>query len=77
LPQFLRPADGHFSVASQTGVLGVVHMANCAAVYLTVGLLARVVLRARPTAARAVARTSGAAMLGIGGFLLVERLATL
>jgi threonine/homoserine/homoserine lactone efflux protein len=77
LPQFLRPAGAHLPVAAQTGVLGGVHMACCAAVYLTVGVLARAVLRARPTAARAVARTSGAAMLGIGGFLLVERLATL
>ncbi|PBC62762.1 lysine transporter LysE [Streptomyces sp. Tue6028] len=75
LPQFLRP--GGVPVAAQTGLLGAVHMAACAAVYLTVGLLARAVLRARPAAARAVARTSGAAMLGIGGFLLVERLATL
>ncbi|WP_406330868.1 LysE family translocator [Streptomyces sp. NBC_00203] len=76
LPQFLRPAAGA-PVAAQTAVLGAVHMVNCAAVYLTVGVLARAVLRARPAAARAVARTSGAAMLGIGGFLLVERLATL
>jgi threonine/homoserine/homoserine lactone efflux protein len=76
LPQFLRPGAGA-PVAVQTGLLGAVHMADCAAVYLTVGLLARAVLRARPAAARAVARTSGAAMLGIGGFLLVERLATL
>jgi threonine/homoserine/homoserine lactone efflux protein len=77
LPQFLRPGAGHLPVAAQTGVLGAVHMANCAAVYLTVGVLARAVLRARPTAARAVTRTSGAAMLGIGGFLLVEQLAAL
>nr|WP_189186499.1 LysE family transporter [Streptomyces albiflavescens] len=76
LPQFLRPAAGA-PVAAQTAVLGLVHMACCAAVYLGVGVLARVVLGARPAAARAVARTSGAAMLGIGGFLLVERLATL
>ncbi|MFF1655481.1 LysE family translocator [Streptomyces sp. NPDC058249] len=75
LPQFLRPAGP--PVAAQTAVLGAVHMANCAAVYLTVGVLARAVLHARPAAARAVTRTSGAAMLGIGGFLLVERLATL
>jgi threonine/homoserine/homoserine lactone efflux protein len=52
-------------------------MACCAAVYLTVGLAARAVLGARPAAARAVTRTSGAAMLGIGAVLLVQRLATL
>ncbi|MFI6492239.1 LysE family transporter [Streptomyces sp. NPDC050564] len=76
LPQFLKPGAGA-PVAAQTAVLGAVHMACCAAVYLGVGVLARAVLGARPAAARAVVRTSGAAMLGIGGFLLVERLATL
>ncbi|GAA1432290.1 hypothetical protein GCM10009601_52890 [Streptomyces thermospinosisporus] len=61
----------------QTLALGALHMACCAAVYLSVGLAARAVLGARPTAARAVVRTSGAAMLGIGAFLLVQRLAML
>ncbi|WP_406350528.1 hypothetical protein [Streptomyces sp. NBC_00658] len=43
-------------------------------VYLAVGLLARTVLKTRPSAARAVTRASGAMMIVIGGFLLVERL---
>ncbi|MEU7058865.1 LysE family translocator [Streptomyces sp. NPDC046197] len=77
LPQFLTTHGGHVPVPVQTATLGLLHMACCAAVYLTVGTLARALLRARPTAARAVTRTSGAAMLGIGAFLLVERLATL
>ncbi|MEU4033333.1 LysE family translocator [Streptomyces collinus] len=77
LPQFLTLRGGHLPVPVQTAALGLLHMACCAAVYLTVGLLARVLLAARPVAARAVTRTSGAAMLGIGAFLLVERLATL
>ncbi|MFF4352074.1 LysE family translocator [Streptomyces sp. NPDC001530] len=77
LPQFLVAGGGHLPVATQTAVLGLLHMACCAAVYLTVGVLARAVLSARPAAARAVTRTSGAAMLGIGAFLLVQRLATL
>ncbi|MDQ1046453.1 hypothetical protein [Streptomyces sp. V4I2] len=51
---------------AQTAVLGLLHMVCCAAVYLTVGLTAR-----------AVTRASGAAMLGIGAFVLVQRLATL
>jgi threonine/homoserine/homoserine lactone efflux protein len=81
LPQFLA-TDGssggaHLPVAGQTAVLGLLHMACCAAVYLTVGVAARAVLGARPAAARAVTRTSGAAMLGIGAVLLVQRLATL
>ncbi|MFI0812495.1 LysE family translocator [Streptomyces echinatus] len=77
LPQFLTLRGAHLPVPVQTATLGLLHMACCAAVYLTVGLLARVLLAARPAAARAVTRTSGAAMLGIGAFLLVERLATL
>lgn len=77
LPQFLTLRGAHLPVPVQTAALGVLHMACCAAVYLTVGVLAHAVLAARPTAARAVTRTSGAAMLGIGAFLLVERLAML
>ncbi|MFF7976813.1 LysE family transporter [Streptomyces sp. NPDC007905] len=77
LPQFLTLRGAHLPVTVQTATLGVLHMACCAAVYLTVGTLARALLAARPAAARAVTRTSGAAMLGIGAFLLVERLSTL
>ena len=77
LPQFLTLHGRRLPVPVQTAVLGLLHMACCAAVYLTVGALARALLSARPAAARAVTRTSGAAMLGIGAFLLVERLATL
>ncbi|MBD0424839.1 LysE family translocator [Streptomyces sp. TRM S81-3] len=78
LPQFLVTGSGAgLPVPAQTVVLGLLHMACCAAVYLTVGLAARAVLGARPAAARAVTRTSGAAMLGIGALLLVQRLATL
>ncbi|TWV42522.1 LysE family translocator [Streptomyces misionensis] len=77
LPQFLTLRGAHLPVPAQTATLGALHMACCAVVYLTVGVLARALLAARPAAARAVARTSGAAMLGIGAILLVERLATL
>jgi threonine/homoserine/homoserine lactone efflux protein len=73
LPQFVRP-DAGWPLPVQTGVLGVLHMVACGAVYLAVGMLARVVLRARPKAARVVSRTSGAAMILIGALLLVERL---
>ncbi|MGP3770263.1 LysE family translocator [Streptomyces sp. SDT5-1] len=72
-PQFIHPATG-WPVAVQTGVLGTVHMTACAVVYLTVGVLARTVLKTRPTAARAVTRVSGVMMIAIGGFLLVEQL---
>ncbi|MFE9995560.1 LysE family translocator [Streptomyces avermitilis] len=73
-PQFVHPGEG-WPVAAQTGLFGTLHMASCAVVYLAVGVLARTVLKARPTAARAVTRVSGTMMIVIGGFLLVERLA--
>lgn len=72
-PQFIDSADG-WPVAAQTGLLSTVHLTACAVVYLAVGVLARTVLRARPSAALAVTRISGAMMLAIGAFLLVERL---
>ncbi|MER5517193.1 LysE family translocator [Streptomyces sp. NPDC002763] len=72
LPQFLVTRGDHAPVAAQTAVLGALHMAACAAVYLAVGTLARRLLSARPRAARAVTRTSGAAMLGIGALLLAQ-----
>ncbi|MGW7237165.1 LysE family translocator [Streptomyces sp. NPDC054804] len=72
LPQFLVTKGDHAPVAVQTAVLGALHMAACAAVYLAVGTLARRLLSARPRAARAVTRTSGAAMLGIGALLLAQ-----
>ncbi|MCX4418554.1 LysE family translocator [Streptomyces mirabilis] len=73
-PQFIDPGAG-WPVAAQTGLLGALHMTACAVVYLVVGVLARTVLKTRPSAARAVTRASGAMMIVIGGFLLVERLA--
>ncbi|MEV0603275.1 LysE family translocator [Streptomyces sp. NPDC050315] len=77
LPQFAAAHDSGngWPLAAQIAVLGLVHMANCGAVYTGVGVLARTVLRARPVVARAVTRVSGAAMIVIGAFLLVERLA--
>jgi threonine/homoserine/homoserine lactone efflux protein len=72
-PQFIDPGAG-WPVAAQTGLLGTLHMTACAVVYLAVGVLARTVLRTRPSAARAVTRASGAMMIVIGEFLLVERL---
>ncbi|MGW3570187.1 LysE family translocator [Streptomyces sp. NPDC000941] len=73
LPQFIAQG-ATWPVAAQIALLGLVHTANCAAVYTGVGTAARAVLRARPAAARAVIRCSGAAMVAIGALLLVERL---
>ena len=73
LPQFSDP-HAAWPVAAQITVLGLVHVANCAVVSTGVGAGARLVLAARPAAARAVTRVSGAAMVGIGVGLLVEQL---
>jgi threonine/homoserine/homoserine lactone efflux protein len=67
-------AHADWPVAGQIVALGLVHVASCAVIYTGVGTGARVVLRARPTAARAVTRISGVAMVAIGVFLLVEQL---
>ncbi|MCP3802231.1 LysE family transporter [Allokutzneria sp. A3M-2-11 16] len=72
LPQFTTPA-GSWPLAAQISTLGVVHTLTCGAIYLCVGVLARVVLRARPAAARVVSRVSGAAMVLIGVLLLVNQ----
>lgn len=73
LPQFTDP-DGAWPVAAQVLGLGVVHVANCAVIYTAVAVGARMVLAARPAAARIVSRVSGAAMVGIGTFLLIKPL---
>ena len=73
LPQFTEP-DAGWPLGVQIVALGLVHVVSCAVVYTGVGAGARLVLRARPSAARVVTRISGAAMVGIGVLLLVERL---
>mgnify|MGYP000052714343 FL=1 len=73
LPQFTDPT-GSWPVAGQIVTLGLVHVASCAVIYTGVGSGARAVLRTRPAAARTVTRVSGAAMILIGAFLLVEQL---
>ncbi|MEQ4724654.1 LysE family translocator [Nonomuraea sp. B19D2] len=73
LPQFTDP-DAGWPLAVQIVALGLVHVASCAVVYTGVGAAARRVLRARPTAAQAVTRFSGAAMVVIGVLLLAEQL---
>jgi threonine/homoserine/homoserine lactone efflux protein len=76
LPQFItRGAAWPF--AAQITLLGLVHTANCGVVYTSVGTTARRVLRTRPSAARAVTRCSGAAMITIGALLVAERLHSL
>jgi threonine/homoserine/homoserine lactone efflux protein len=74
LPQFTSPRWS-WPLAAQLGLLGLVFVVNCAAFYLCLGTFARRILHARPAAALALTRFSGAAMIVIGALLLVERLA--
>jgi threonine/homoserine/homoserine lactone efflux protein len=74
LPQFARPGAG-WPIAAQIGLLGVLHMTDCAVVYSAVGTLARGLLRGRAAAARTLTLASGAVMIALGAALLVERLA--
>jgi threonine/homoserine/homoserine lactone efflux protein len=71
LPQFTNPRWG-WPVTAQLGLLGLVFAASCGAFYLGLGSAARKILAARPAAARAVTRFSGAAMVVIGALLLVR-----
>ena len=73
LPQFTSP-HGRWPLAVQLGVLGVIFMLSCGTFYLCLGSVARKTLHARPAAARAVTRFSGAAMFIIGALLLADRL---
>jgi threonine/homoserine/homoserine lactone efflux protein len=73
LPQFTSPRWS-WPLAGQLGFLGLVFMFTCAAFYFCLGSFARKILHARPAAARAVTRFSGAAMIIIGALLLVDRL---
>ena len=72
LPQFITHGTA-WPFAAQIALLGLVHTANCAMIYTSVGAAARRVLRTRPAAA-AVTRCSGAAMIVIAFLLLAERL---
>jgi threonine/homoserine/homoserine lactone efflux protein len=72
LPQFTN-THAAWPIAIQILVLGLLHVLNCAIVYTAVSVSARRVLAARPRAAIVVSRISGAAMIAIGVFLLVDR----
>jgi threonine/homoserine/homoserine lactone efflux protein len=73
LPQFTNPA-ARLPVAEQIGILGLVHVANCVAVYPLVGLSAKFFLRSRPRLARTIGQCSGTAMICIALVLLVEQI---
>ena len=73
LPQFTDPTSA-WPIGAHIMLLGLVHMATCAVIYTGVGAGARLVLSARPAAAKAITRFSGVAMTVIGVLLLVEQL---
>lgn len=75
LPQFANP-HASWPFALQITVLGLAFTLTCAVFYTCLGVFARTILHARPTAARLVSRCSGAAMVIIGALLLAERLAS-
>ena len=76
LPQF-TDAAGAWPIPMQLAVLGLIFVGSCALVYLAVGMGARTVLRARPSAMRLVSRVSGAAMVVLAVVLVVEQLSHL
>jgi threonine/homoserine/homoserine lactone efflux protein len=71
MPQFVDRRG--LPVAIQIGVLGAIHVVNCAVAYLALGTLARNLLARSPTAAHTVTRAAGAAMIVLGALLLLER----
>jgi threonine/homoserine/homoserine lactone efflux protein len=73
LPQFTNP-EGAWPVGAQMAVLGLAFVATCAAFYGALGGLARRVLLARPSAARAIGRVSGVGMIAAGALLVAHRI---
>jgi threonine/homoserine/homoserine lactone efflux protein len=71
LPQFVS-TGASWGAGAQMVALGVVHVANCALVYLAVGYGASAVLARRPRSARVVVIASGAAMIVLGAALIGE-----
>ncbi|MBP2386427.1 LysE family translocator [Paeniglutamicibacter kerguelensis] len=76
IPQFVRP-DAALSVPAQTAIFGLSHMTLSVFIYSGVAIGARVLLRSRPTAARAVTLFSGLIMIGLGLVLVIEQAPTL
>jgi threonine/homoserine/homoserine lactone efflux protein len=73
LPQF-TDRDGGWPIAGQIGVLGLTFTVTCAVFYLCLGALTRTVLYGRPAAAHLIGRLSGAAMVAVGAWLIIDRL---
>jgi threonine/homoserine/homoserine lactone efflux protein len=76
LPQF-TDAAGDWPIPVQLAVLGLIFVGSCALVYSVVGVGAKAVIRARPSAMRVVSRVSGAAMVLLAIVLVGEQIAHL
>jgi threonine/homoserine/homoserine lactone efflux protein len=72
LPQFVV-SRAAWPATTQLAVLGSLHIAFCALVYLGVALTAARLLRSRPRAALLVARLSGCTMIAVAVALGAER----
>jgi threonine/homoserine/homoserine lactone efflux protein len=71
LPQFVSPQG--LPAPAQILALGSLHLLNSAVVYTCVALLARRILRSKPTAAVVVTRVAGCLMVLLGIVLGVEQ----
>ena len=76
LPQFTDAASA-WPIPLQLAVLGLIFVGSCALVYSVVGMGARAVLRVRPSAIRILSRVSGAAMIVLAVWLVVEQVSHL
>jgi len=72
LPQFVDQTSPLPAIVQLT-VLGAIHLANCALVYLTVSYGAQKVLLMNPMVAKGFSRFSGIAMLGMTTIMLIEQ----
>lgn len=76
LPQF-TDAAGAWPLPMQLAALGLIFVGSCALVYSIVGVSAKAVLRARPSAVRIISRVSGGAMILVAVLLVAEQVAHL
>ena len=72
VPQFLT-LQSDWSMASQTVLLGALHILNCSLIYPFVGIGAGIALHHRPTLAKGISRLSGILMIVIAVGMLVEQ----
>lgn len=72
LPQFAS-TRAPWPIGGQMIALGALHVANCAIVYFAIGYGAASFLTKHPKATRIVSLISGAVMIALGAFLMIEK----